>query len=50
MVGAVVVSVVVPVGMMVVMPSGVVGTVTRLGDAGSADHEGSRGSEQCDCA
>ena len=49
---AVVVSVMVPVVMMVmtVMPRGVVGTVTRLGDARSADHHGAGGAEQCDCA
>ena len=49
---AVVVSVMMPVVVMVmtVMPRGVVGTVTRLGDARSADHHGAGGAEQCDCA
>jgi len=49
---AVAVSVMVPVVVMVmtVMPRGVVGTVTRLGDARSADHHGAGGAEQCDCA
>lgn len=49
---AVVVSVMVAVVVMVltVVPRGVVGTVTCLGDARSADHHGARGAEQCDCA
>ena len=47
---AVMVLVVMVVMMVTVMPRGVVGTVTRLGDARSADHHRAGGAEQCDCA
>ena len=46
----VVVSVMVPVVVMMVVPRGIVGTMARLGDAGSADHHRAGGAEQCDCA
>jgi hypothetical protein len=44
------VMVLVVVVMMMVMPRRVVGTVTRLSDARSADHHCAGGAEQCDCA
>jgi hypothetical protein len=46
----VVVMVLVVLMVMVMVPRGVVGTVTRLGDARSADHHCAGGAEQCDCA